>query len=112
MNDTTPVTLSSSAAARIAVLINQQKNPNLKFKITVKGGGCSGFQYDFDLVEEHNDNDILIEKDGVTMIVDGLSILYLTGSEVDFVEELAGSLFVVHNPASTATCGCGSSFAI
>ncbi|MFC7050813.1 iron-sulfur cluster insertion protein ErpA [Emcibacter nanhaiensis] len=108
----TPVTLSASAAKRIATLIQSEGNPELKFRIAVNGGGCSGFQYDFNLVEDQKDDDLVVERDGVTMLVDGLSLLYLTGSEVDFVEELAGSMFVVKNPNATASCGCGSSFAV
>jgi iron-sulfur cluster insertion protein len=108
----TPVTLSASAAKRISTLIEGEGNPELKFRIAVNGGGCSGFQYDFKLVEEQQDDDLVVERDGVRMLVDGLSLLYLTGSEVDFVEELAGSMFVVKNPNATASCGCGSSFAV
>ncbi|WP_138379715.1 iron-sulfur cluster insertion protein ErpA [Luteithermobacter gelatinilyticus] len=111
-NTETPVTLSGNAAKRIAQLIEKDGRPNLKFRVSVNGGGCSGFQYDFDLVEEQREDDIVVERDGVTMLVDGLSLLYLTGSEVDFVEELAGSMFVVKNPNATAACGCGASFAI
>lgn len=111
-NETSPVGLSVSAAKRIATLIEMKGNPDLKFRIAVNGGGCSGFQYDFNLVESANDDDLVVERDGVTMLVDGLSVMYLAGSEVDFVEELAGSMFVVKNPNATASCGCGSSFAI
>lgn len=111
-NETSPVGLSVSAAKRIATLIEMQGNPELKFRIAVNGGGCSGFQYDFNLVDSANDDDLVVERDGVTMLVDGLSVMYLAGSEVDFVEELAGSMFVVKNPNATASCGCGSSFAI
>ncbi|WP_235868176.1 iron-sulfur cluster insertion protein ErpA [Paremcibacter congregatus] len=109
---TTPVTLSGSAAKRIAALCAKEGNPDLKFRVSVDGGGCSGFQYDFNLVTEKKDDDLVVERDGVTMLVDGLSLLYLSGSEVDFVEELAGSMFVVKNPNATASCGCGSSFAV
>ncbi len=108
----TPVTLSQSAAQRIAALCVQEGNPDLKFRISVDGGGCSGFQYDFKLVDDQKDDDLIVMREGVTMLVDGLSLLYLTGSEVDFVEELAGSMFVVKNPNATASCGCGSSFAV
>ncbi|WP_417318416.1 iron-sulfur cluster insertion protein ErpA [Emcibacter sp.] len=111
-NMDTPVTLSASAAKRISTLIQGEGNPGLKFRIAVNGGGCSGFQYDFNLVNDQKDDDLVVERDGVTMLVDGLSLLYLTGSEVDFVEELAGSMFVVKNPNATASCGCGSSFAV
>jgi len=108
----TPVTLSSNAAKRIARLCADKGDKDMKFRISVNGGGCSGFQYDFNLVSEQQDDDLAVERDGVTMLVDGLSLLYLTGSEVDFVEELAGSMFVVRNPNATASCGCGSSFAV
>lgn len=108
----TPVTLSTSAAKRIAQLCTMKGDKGLKFRISVNGGGCSGFQYDFNLVKDRKDDDLVVERDGVTLLVDGLSLLYLTGSEVDFVEELAGSMFVVKNPNATASCGCGSSFAV
>lgn len=111
-NDKTPVTLSENAAKRINTLVQSQGNENLKFRITINGGGCSGFQYDFALVEESKDDDLVVKRDGATMLVDGLSIMYLMGSEVDFTEELAGSMFVVKNPNATASCGCGSSFAV
>ncbi len=107
-----PVTLSQSAAKRIANLCETEGDKDLKFRVSVDGGGCSGFQYDFKLVKEQKDDDLVVERGGVTMLVDGLSLLYLTGSEVDFVEELAGSMFVVKNPNATASCGCGSSFAV
>ena len=112
MNETTPVTLSETAARRISFLCEKEGDLDLKFRISVDGGGCSGFQYDFNLVKEQKDDDLVVVRDGVTMLVDGLSLLYLTGSEVDFVEELAGSMFVVKNPNATASCGCGSSFAV
>jgi iron-sulfur cluster insertion protein len=110
--ETTLVTLSETAAKRIAFLRDKEGDSDLKFRISVDGGGCSGFQYDFNLVKEQQDGDLVVVRDGVTMLVDGLSLLYLTGSEVDFVEELAGSMFVVKNPNATASCGCGSSFAV
>ncbi len=108
----TPVTLSESAAKRISSLCAKEGDKDLKFRISVNGGGCSGFQYDFNLVKDQKDDDLVVERGGVTMLVDGLSLLYLTGSEVDFVEELAGSMFVVKNPNATSSCGCGSSFGI
>lgn len=111
-NDNTPVTLSESAARRINTLVESKGNKDLKFRISINGGGCSGFQYDFALVEDSKDDDLVVERDGATMLVDGLSLMYLMGSEVDFTEELAGSMFVVKNPNATASCGCGSSFAV
>ena len=106
------VDLSANAAARIATLIEIKGNPDLKFRVAVNGGGCSGFQYDFNLVEDQKSDDIVVIRDGVTMLIDGLSAMYVSGAELDFVEELAGSMFVMKNPNATASCGCGSSFAV
>ncbi|MBO6503898.1 MAG: iron-sulfur cluster insertion protein ErpA [Kordiimonadaceae bacterium] len=107
-----PVGLSAKAAARVSALIAQQGNPDLKLRLSVSGGGCSGFQYGFDFDEEQKDDDIVVTRDGVTMLVDGMSILYLMGSEVDFVEDLVGASFQVVNPNASSSCGCGASFAI
>ncbi|MAU41872.1 MAG: iron-sulfur cluster insertion protein ErpA [Kordiimonas sp.] len=107
-----PVSLSANAAKRIAVLKQKEGNDDLKFKVRVDGGGCSGFQYHFSFVETAENDDIVVVKDGVTMLVDSLSLLYMTGSEVDFVEDLVGAAFVVKNPNATASCGCGTSFSI
>lgn len=107
-----PVGLSARAAARVAALIEQQGNPDLKLRLSVSGGGCSGFQYGFDFDEAQKPDDIVVEKDGVTMLVDSMSLLYLMGSEVDFVEDLVGASFQVVNPNASSSCGCGSSFAI
>ncbi|MBL4790174.1 MAG: iron-sulfur cluster insertion protein ErpA [Kordiimonadaceae bacterium] len=107
-----PVSLSKNAAARVAMLIEQQGNPALMLRLTVSGGGCSGFQYGFGFDEEKKDDDVVVERDGVTMLVDGMSLLYLMGSEVDYVEDLVGASFQVVNPNATASCGCGSSFSI
>lgn len=107
-----PVTLSDKAAARVATLIEQQGNPELKLRLSVSGGGCSGFQYGFDFDTEQKPDDIIVEKNGVTMLVDSMSLLYLTGSEVDFVEDLVGASFQVVNPNASSSCGCGSSFAV
>ena len=113
MNDKpTPVSISERAAARVAALIKQQGNPALKLRLTVSGGGCSGFQYGFDFDENQKPDDIVVERDGVTMLVDGMSLLYLMGSEVDFIEDLVGASFQVVNPNATASCGCGSSFSV
>jgi iron-sulfur cluster insertion protein len=107
-----PIGLSARAAERVAALIAQQGNPNLKLRLSVSGGGCSGFQYGFDFDEEQKDDDIVVTRDGVTLLVDGTSLLYLMGSEVDFVEDLVGASFQVKNPNASSSCGCGSSFAI
>lgn len=108
----TPVSLSSSAAERVAQIIKAQGNPDLKLRLSVSGGGCSGFQYGFDLVEKGEDDDIIVEKDGVTMLVDSMSLLYIMGAEVDYVTDMVGSSFQVTNPNAQSSCGCGSSFAI
>ena len=107
-----PVGLSERAAARVAALIEQQGNPDLKLRLTVSGGGCSGFQYGFDFDESQKGDDIVVVRDGVTMLVDSMSLLYLMGSEVDYVEDLVGASFQVVNPNASSSCGCGSSFAI
>ncbi|TNE63069.1 MAG: iron-sulfur cluster insertion protein ErpA [Alphaproteobacteria bacterium] len=107
-----PIGLSEKAAKRVAALIAQQGNPNLKLRLSVSGGGCSGFQYGFDFDEKQTDDDIVVTRDGVTMLVDNMSLLYLIGSEVDFVEDLVGASFQVKNPNASSSCGCGSSFAI
>lgn len=107
-----PVSLSEKAAVRVAQLIEQQGNPELKLRLSVSGGGCSGFQYGFDFDTEQKADDIVVERNGVTMLVDSMSLLYLMGSEVDFVEDLVGASFQVVNPNASSSCGCGSSFAI
>lgn len=107
-----PVGLSERAAARVANLIEQQGNPDLKLRLSVSGGGCSGFQYGFDFDEAQKPDDIVVTRDGVTMLVDSMSLLYLTGSEVDFVEDLVGASFQVVNPNASSSCGCGSSFSV
>jgi iron-sulfur cluster insertion protein len=107
-----PVGLSERAAARVAALIKQQGNDELKLRLSVSGGGCSGFQYGFDFDQNQKPDDIVVERDGVTMLVDSMSLLYLMGSEVDFVEDLVGASFQVVNPNASSSCGCGSSFAV
>lgn len=107
-----PVTLSDTAAKRVAFLVDAQGNPELKLRLSVSGGGCSGFQYGFSFDEAAKDGDIVVEKDGVTLLVDDMSLLYLIGSEVDYVEDIIGASFRVINPNATAGCGCGSSFSI
>jgi len=106
------VGFTDSAAAKVKTLVEEEKNPNLKLRVSVDGGGCSGFQYSFAFDENINDDDTVIEKDGVTMLVDVTSMQYLNGSEVDYLEGLEGARFVVNNPNATSTCGCGSSFSV
>jgi len=107
-----PIYFSDSAANRVKVLIEEENNSNLKLRVYVTGGGCSGFSYGFTFDEKVNDDDTLIENSGVTLSVDPMSLQYLVGGTVDFVDGLEGSRFLVNNPNATATCGCGSSFSI
>jgi len=106
------VVFTDAAAARVKVLIEEEKNPDLKLRVFVNGGGCSGFQYGFEFDEKVAGDDIQIDNAGVTMLVDAMSAQYLAGAEVDYLEGLEGSRFVINNPNATSTCGCGSSFSI
>ncbi len=103
---------TDAAANKVKVLIAEEKNPNLKLRISVDGGGCSGFQYGFAFDEKVNDDDTVVEKNGATLLVDVTSMQYLNGSEVDYLEGLEGARFVVNNPNAKSTCGCGSSFSV
>ena len=106
------VLFTEAAANKVKVLVAEEKNPNLKLRVSVDGGGCSGFQYGFSFDEKVNDDDTVIEKNGATMLVDVSSMQYLNGSEVDYLEGLEGARFVVNNPNAKSTCGCGSSFSV
>lgn len=107
-----PIYFSDNAATKVKVLIEEEKNPALKLRVYVTGGGCSGFQYGFTFDEKVNEGDTLIENTGVTLVVDSMSLQYLVGGTVDYVDGLEGSRFLVNNPNATATCGCGSSFSV
>ena len=104
--------LTEKAAAKVSQLIAEAGNPTLKLRVYIQGGGCSGFQYGFSLDEEEKEGDTKVETDGVTLLVDPLSLQYLEGAEVDYIESLQGSQFVIRNPNAATTCGCGSSFSI
>jgi iron-sulfur cluster insertion protein len=106
------VGFTDSAAIKVKALVEEEKNPNLKLRVSVDGGGCSGFQYGFAFDENVNEDDTVIEKHGATMLVDVTSMQYLNGSEVDYLEGLEGARFVVNNPNAKSTCGCGSSFSV
>lgn len=106
------VAFTDAAANKVKALVEEEKNPELKLRVSVDGGGCSGFQYAFAFDEKVNDNDTVIEKNGATMVVDVTSMQYLNGAEVDYLEGLEGARFVVNNPNADSTCGCGSSFSI
>lgn len=107
-----PLEFSENAARKVKSLIEEEKNPNLKLRVFITGGGCSGFQYGFTFDENVNEGDSQIEKGGVTLLVDPMSIQYLTGAEIDYTEGLEGAQFVIRNPNATTTCGCGSSFSV
>ena len=109
---TPAIGFTDAAANKLKSLIAEEKNPKLKLRVFVSGGGCSGFQYGFEFDENVNDDDIKVEKSGVTMVIDAMSAQYLGGASVDYEEGLEGSRFVINNPNATSTCGCGSSFSI
>ena len=108
----TPLQVTNSAVAKVRNLVEEEGNPDLKLRVFVTGGGCSGFQYGFTFDEVAAEDDTVVEKDGVRVLVDALSIQYLQGSQVDYEEGLQGSRFTVTNPNATTTCGCGASFSI
>ncbi|PZQ55971.1 MAG: iron-sulfur cluster insertion protein ErpA [Phenylobacterium zucineum] len=108
---TADVTLSPAAAARIRHIGAEEGRP-IMLRVAVEGGGCSGFQYQFDLVDEVQDDDLRVERDGAAALVDVVSLALLKGSEIDFVDELAGAEFRIRNPNAKSSCGCGVSFSI
>ncbi len=107
-----PLQFTDAAANKVKTLIAEENNPNLKLRVYITGGGCSGFQYGFTFDEAVNDGDMLIENSGVALVVDPMSLQYLIDGEVDYIDGLEGSRFVVQNPNAKSTCGCGSSFSI
>jgi iron-sulfur cluster insertion protein len=106
------VTFSDAAAKKVKLLIDEENNPNLKLRIYISGGGCSGFQYGFSFDEKVGDGDVTVENEGVSLVIDPMSYQYLVGAEIDYTEGLEGAQFVVKNPNATTTCGCGSSFSV
>jgi iron-sulfur cluster insertion protein len=107
-----PIGFSPAAAAKVARLIADEGNPALSLRVFITGGGCSGFQYGFEFDEARGEDDLAVQRDGVTLLVDPLSLQYLMGAEVDYRESLTGSQFVIRNPNAKTTCGCGSSFSV
>ena len=105
-----PLVFTDSAAAKVKELIDEEGNAALKLRVFVTGGGCSGFQYGFTFDEELSEDDTVMQKNGVTLLVDPMSFQYLVGAEIDYTEGLEGAQFVIKNPNATSTCGCGSSF--
>jgi iron-sulfur cluster insertion protein len=107
-----PLVFTDAAARKVGELIEEEGNPNLKLRVYVSGGGCSGFQYGFTFDEASQEGDVTVENGGVTLLVDPLSVQYLTGAEIDYKEDLQGAQFIIRNPNATTTCGCGSSFSV
>ncbi|RVU41730.1 iron-sulfur cluster insertion protein ErpA [Rheinheimera riviphila] len=107
-----PIQFTDAAANKVLTLVTDEENPALKLRVYVTGGGCSGFQYGFTFDEKVNEGDFTIDKNGVTMVVDPMSLQYLMGGIVDYTDGLQGSRFIVQNPNATTTCGCGSSFSV
>jgi iron-sulfur cluster insertion protein len=107
-----PLEFTGNAARKVKSLIAEENNPNLKLRVFITGGGCSGFQYGFTFDENINEGDTQVETEGVTLLVDPMSVQYLMGAEIDYSEGLEGSQFVIRNPNASTTCGCGSSFSV
>jgi iron-sulfur cluster insertion protein len=105
-----PLVFTEAAALKVKELIEEENNSDLKLRVFITGGGCSGFQYGFTFDESVNDGDTVVEKAGVTLLVDPMSFQYLVGAEIDYKEDLEGAQFVIRNPNAVTTCGCGSSF--
>ena len=108
----TPLIFSENAVGKVRSLIEEEGNDSLSLRVFVTGGGCSGFQYGFTFDDEMAEDDMVVERDGVRLVVDPMSFQYLAGSEVDYQEGLEGSRFVINNPNAATTCGCGSSFSV
>jgi iron-sulfur cluster insertion protein len=107
-----PIIFTDSAAQKVAQLIEEEGNPDLKLRVFVQGGGCSGFQYGFTFDEIVNEDDTTMVKNGVQLLIDSMSYQYLVGAEIDYKDDLEGAQFVIKNPSATSTCGCGSSFSV
>ena len=107
-----PLDFTAAAAAKVRELIAEEGNPALKLRVYIQGGGCSGFQYGFEFDENRAEDDVAVDTDGVSLLVDPLSLQYLMGAEVDYSESLQGAQFVIRNPNAKTTCGCGSSFSM
>jgi iron-sulfur cluster insertion protein len=106
------VTISESAVVKIADLLAEENNPKVKLRTFVQGGGCSGFQYGFTFDEDQHEDDFVVEKQGVKILIDAMSMQYLSGAVIDYKEDLMGSSFSISNPNAETTCGCGSSFSV
>src|SRR5699024_12082394 len=111
-SDAGALVFTDAAAVKVKELLEDEGNDALKLRVFVSGGGCSGFQYGFSFDENIEEGDTLVEKQGVTLLVDPMSALYLTGAEIDFSDDIEGAQFVIRNPNAATTCGCGNSFAV
>jgi iron-sulfur cluster insertion protein len=107
-----PIIFTDAAAGKVAELVAEEGNPDLKLRVFVQGGGCSGFQYGFTFDEIVNEDDTKMDKNGVTLLIDAMSLQYLVGAEIDYKDDLEGAQFVIRNPNASTTCGCGSSFSV
>lgn len=107
-----PLLFTDAAARKVRELIDEEKNEALMLRVFISGGGCSGFQYGFTFDEGVGDGDVVVERNGVKLLIDPMSIQYLTGAEIDYTEGLEGAQFVIRNPNASTTCGCGSSFSV
>ncbi len=107
-----PIVFTDAAANKVSELIQEEDNPELKLRVFISGGGCSGFQYGFTFDENIEDGDSQVTNQGVTLIVDPMSVQYLMGAEIDYKEDLQGAQFIIRNPNAATTCGCGSSFTV
>jgi len=106
-----PVTLSARAAKRVAEILKSEPAPAM-LRVAVTGGGCSGFQYNFTIDDARTDDDLVVERDGATVLIDPMSLDFLKGAEIDFVDDLIGASFKINNPNATSSCGCGTSFSV
>ena len=106
------IVFTESAVAKVADLIAEEGNPNLKLRVFVQGGGCSGFQYGFTFDEIINEDDAILTRNNVSLLIDPMSLQYLVGAEINYKDDLQGSQFVINNPNAQSTCGCGSSFSV
>jgi len=111
MNEST-VQFTDAAAQKVRALLDDEENQNLKLRVFVTGGGCSGFQYGFTFDENEEEGDTRVDKAGVTLLVDPMSVQYLQGAEIDYKEDVQGAQFVIRNPNAATTCGCGNSFSV
>ena len=107
-----PIVFTDAAATKVGELIQEEDNPELKLRVFISGGGCSGFQYGFTFDEKIEEGDSQVENGGVTLLIDPMSVQYLMGAEIDYKEDLQGAQFIIRNPNAATTCGCGSSFTV